>query len=139
MRIYKLTNFAQQLNDALGSGKFNDITQYDVWSRIEDGTIFSYLSDRLDIRVPLSTLSPVDRFELLLDWDQMRGCVEPVRFGGEGSGLCVLISYLLAGIAFRSQNPNYRLTLEMCGAAVPGGELNSFVTDDTPPTSSCAD
>ena len=129
MRIYKLTNLAQQLNDALGSGKFHDIATNDVWSRIEEGRIFDYLSERLDLRVPLSTLSPMDRLELLLDWDNMRGCVEPVRFGRSGSnGLCVLISYLLAGIAFRSQNADYRLTLEMCGAAVPGGESNRFVS-----------
>jgi hypothetical protein len=127
MRIYKLTNLAQQLNAALGSGKFQDITSKEVWSRIEDGSIFDYLRDRLDIAVALSTLDPVDRLELLLEWENFRGCVEPFPFNGNRNGLCLLVGYLLASIALRSQNRDYRLTLEMSGAAVPGGELNNSV------------
>jgi len=91
MRIYKLTNLAHELNAALGSDKFNDITYSDVGKRIDDGTIFSFLSDRLGIAVPLSALRPVDRLELLLEWDSLRGCVEPFRFDGHRSGLCLLV------------------------------------------------
>jgi hypothetical protein len=129
MRIYKLTNFAHSLNAALGSGEFHDVTYDDVWRRIDDGTIFSFLSDGLGIAVPLSPLGPADRLELLLEWDNMRGCVEPFRFDGHGNGLCPLVGDLLEGIARRSQNRDYRMTLETCGAAVPGGELNRFVAE----------
>jgi hypothetical protein len=129
MRIYKLTNFAHELNAALGSGKFRDITYGDVWKHIDDGTIFEFLSDRLGIAVPLSALGPADRLELLLEWDSLGGCVEPFRFDGHRSGLCLLVGYLLEGIARRSQNRDYRLTPEMCGAAVPGGQPNSLEPD----------
>jgi hypothetical protein len=127
MRIYKLTHLAHHLNAALGCGEFHDITYQDVWRHIDDGTIFEFLSDRLGIAVPLSALQPVDRLELMLDWDNLRGCVEPFPFDGHRNGLCLLVGYLLEGIARRSQDRNYRLTLETCGRAVPGGELNSSV------------
>lgn len=127
MRNHKLTIVAHELNDALGCGRLQDISSREVWEHIDDGTIFDFLSERLGMFVPLSVLSPVDRLELLLEWDSLRGCVEPFRFDGHRNGLCLLVGYLLEGIARRSHDRNYRLTLEMCGAAVPGGELNRFV------------
>jgi hypothetical protein len=126
MRIYKLTTLAQALNAALGSGRFHDITYDDVRRHIEYGTIFEFLAKRLDIAVPISALDAADRLELSLEWDWMYGCVEPFRFDGHRNGLCLLIGYLLEGIARRAQHPDYRLTLETCGAAVPGGELNRY-------------
>jgi len=129
MRIYKLTNFAHSLNAALGSGEFHDITYNDVWRHIDDGSIFEFLSARLGIAVTLSTLQPVDRLELLLEWDSLRGCVEPFRFDGHRCGLCLLVGYLLEGIARRSQSRDYRLTLETCGAAVPGGQTDRVRID----------
>lgn len=127
MRIYKLTNFAQLLNGALGSGKFLDIPSDEVRRHVDDGTIFEFLKEKLGPSPAIDFLSPVDRLELLLEWDMMRGCVDPLPFNGHRHGFCLLIGYLLEGIAQRSQNRDYRLTLEMCGAAVPGGELNGFV------------
>ncbi len=124
MRIYKLAHLAQALTEAIGSGKFQDITYNDVWERIDDGTIFSFLSERLGIAVLVSTLTPVDRLELLLEWDAFH--LELLPFNGHRSGLRLLVGYLLEGIILRAQNRDYRLTLEMCGAAVPGGELNSI-------------
>jgi hypothetical protein len=123
MRIYKLSHLAQALNSALGSGRYHDITYKDVRERIDDGTIFEFLEERLGLRVVLSTLRPVDRLELLLEWDDFR--LETPLFDCHRSGLCLLVSYLLEGIIRRAQNRDYRLTLETCGAAVPGGELNS--------------
>jgi len=124
MRIYKLAHLAQALTEAIGSGKFQDITYNDVWERIDDGTIFSFLSERLGIAVLVSTLTPVDRLELLLEWDAFH--LELLPFNGHRSGLRLLVGYLLEGIIHRAQNRDYRLTLETCGAAVPGGELNSM-------------
>jgi len=124
MRIYKLTNFAHHLNAALGSGEFHDVTYDDVWRHIDDGTIFEFLNERVGFSPAISALEPADRLELMLEWDSMRGCVEPFKFNGHRRGLCLLVGYLLEGIARRSQHRDYRLTLEMCGAAVPGGELN---------------
>lgn len=126
MRIYKLTNFAQHLNAALASGQFHDVSDGDVWKRIEDGSIFEFLQGRLGFSLAISALQPVDRLELVLEWDFLRDCVEPFCSDGQRNGLCLLVGYLLEGIARRSQNRDYRLTLETCGAAVPGGELNSI-------------
>jgi hypothetical protein len=130
MRIYKLTNFTHQLNAALGSGKYTDITYDEVWRHIDDGTIFEFLRERLEFSLAITALRPVDRLELLLEWDNLRGCIDPFYYDAHRSGLCLLVSYLLAGIAFRSQNRDYRLTLETCGAAVSGGELNSGPDED---------
>ena len=124
MRICKLTNSAQHLNAALASGKFHDVSYGDVWSHIEDGSIFEFLQDHLGFSLAISALGPADRLELMLEWDSMRGCVEPFEFHSHRLGFCLLIGYLLEGIARRAQCQDYRLTLETCGAAVPGGELN---------------
>ena len=126
MRVYKLANFAHELSAALASGEFHDVSYSDIWERIEDGSIFEFLQDRLGFSLAISALSPVDRLELMLEWEALRGCVEPFRFNSHRLGLCLLVGYLLEGIARRSQDRDYRLTLEMCGAAVPGGELNSI-------------
>lgn len=127
MRIYKLAHLAQALTDALGSGKFEDITYKDVWDRIDDETIFSFLKDRLHIGLLLSTIRPADRLELMLEWDNFH--VQLLRFNGHGNGLCLLIGYLLEGIILRIQNLDYRLTLEMYGGAVPGDVMNSGPDD----------
>lgn len=129
MRIYKRSYLARELNAALGSGQFHDITYDDVWRRIEDGTIFKFLERRLDFRVMLSTPQPIDRLELLLDWDSLRGCVEPFRFDGHRNGLCLLIGYLLEGISRRSQDRNYRLTMEICSKGIPGDEPTRWRTE----------
>jgi len=124
MRIYKLSHLAQALNSALGSGRYPDITYNVVRERIDDGTIFEFLNERVGFSPAISALGPADRLELMLEWDSMRGCVESFKLNGHRCGLCLLVGYLLEGIARRSQHRDYRLTLEMCGAAVPGGELN---------------
>ena len=126
MRIYKLTNLAHELSVALASGESHDVSYSDVWERIEDGLIFEFLQDRLGFSLAISALGPADRLELMLEWESLRGCVEPFKFHSHRLGLCLLIGYLLEGIARRSQDRDYRLTLEMCGAAVPGGELNAI-------------
>lgn len=129
MRIYKLTNFAQHLNAPLASAKFHDVSCDDMWKHIEDGSIFEFLQDRLGFSLAISALEPVDRLELMLEWESMRGCVEPFKYDSDQFGFCLLIGYLLEGIARRSQSRDYRLTLETCGASVPGGELNAVVND----------
>lgn len=121
MRICKLTILAQLLNSALGSGRFHDITYDEVWSHIEDGTIFQFLTERIGAGVTLSVLGPADRLELLMEWENMHTCVEPYRFNGHRNGLCLLVGYMLQGIANRASSDGYRLTTERCGAVVDGG------------------
>lgn len=123
MRIYKLTCFAHDLSAALASGRFQDISDDDVWEHIEEGSIFEYLQEQLGFSVAISALGPVDRLELLLEWESFRDCVEPFKFDSHRFGLCLLIGYLLEGIARRAQHRDYRLAQETCGAAVPGDNL----------------
>ena len=118
MRISRLKYIAHELNAALGSGRFHDISYDEVWERIDNGTIFTFLSNRLDLAVPLSVLGPVDRIELLVEWEEYRGCVEPFRFDGHRSGLCLLVAYLLEGILRRARDPRYRLLPEKFDAAL---------------------
>lgn len=118
MRFTKLTYIAHELTAALGSGRFHDITDDEVWEHIDDGTIFEFLRERLDFMVSLSVLGPVDRIELLIEWEQMRGCEEPFRFNGHHNGLPVLVAYLLQGVRLRADNPRYRLVLEHFNAAL---------------------
>jgi len=127
MRIYKLTNFAHELNAALGSRRFQDISAAVVWKHIEDETIFEFLAERLGIGVIISTLSPIDRLEFILEWDSLRGYVEPFRFDGDLNGLCLLNGYLLEGIARRAQNPNHRLTFEAAIPNLPGDERDRLM------------
>lgn len=112
MRIYKLTCLASVFNAALGSGKFTDIHFHEVLKRIEDESIFEYLEQRLDAMVPFSMLNPADRLELILDWSNMRGCIEPFRYDGHRNGLALLVGYLLEGIQRRASNPQLRMTTE---------------------------
>ena len=95
MRIYKLTIVASAVSDALGSGKFNHVTHHDVKKKIVDGTIFEFLSEDLDLVVPVSVLEPVDKLELLYEWENLFGCVEPFRFDAHRNGLCFLLGYSL--------------------------------------------
>jgi len=113
VRIYKLTGAGMGISDALGSGRFNDFDYHEAQKRIADGSIFSYLAKNMDIMVPLSILSPVDRLELLYEWDQYAGCLEPFRFDAHRNGLCLLLGYLLEGIQQRSANSQHRLTDEL--------------------------
>lgn len=117
MRIYKLTIMASQLVGAVGSGRFNDISYEEVRDRIDDESIFDFLIERLEIGVPLSVLTPVDKLELLYEWSQLITCVEPLPFDGHRNGLCLLVAYILEGIQRRASNAAYRLTDETASKA----------------------
>lgn len=80
MRIYKLANLAQFLNDALGSGRYSDSSREDVCRRIDDGTIVEFLQEPLGFCLPITALAPVDRLELLLERDDMCSTADPFRF-----------------------------------------------------------
>lgn len=114
MRMYKLTSFALELNVAIASGRYQDITDEEVQRHIEDETIFQFLSKRLDIAGPLSILTPVDRLELLIEWGRVREYVKAFGYDTGRHGLCLLVAYLITGMAMRAELPNYRLTPEMC-------------------------
>ncbi|MBI4718555.1 MAG: hypothetical protein HY763_12170 [Planctomycetes bacterium] len=124
MRIYKLTNFVLDLIAALDSGRCQDVTLEEVRQQVVDGTVFEFLNRRLEFNGALSVLEPVDRLELLLEWEMLHARMGPYVYQGLRNGLCVLLNYLLEGIARRAETRDYRLTPETCGAAVAGGEGN---------------
>ena len=126
MRIYKLTNLAQEINCAIASGEFLWFTDEHLWQHIEAETIFEFLTKHVDRRGVVSRLHPVHKLELILEWHSLRDCIEPFPRDSHLQGLCLLVGYLLEGIARRSQNKDYRLTPETCGAAVPGGDLDGL-------------
>lgn len=126
MRIYKLTNLVLDLVAALDSEEPPDITNDDVRRGIEDGAIFEFLNNRLGFSGAISVLEPVDRLELTLEWDHLRGRMEPFSYDLARNGLRMLVDLLMEGIVRRTERRNYHLSQETCGAAVSGGELNRF-------------
>lgn len=111
MRIARLTVVASGISEAMGSGKYH-ITYQEIIRRIRDGTVFDFLSNEVDIMVPISILTPADKLELLIEWEDMIGCIGPFRQDTNNNGLCLLMGYLLEGIQRRASSSRYTLTEE---------------------------
>lgn len=106
MEITKLTVLGFDLNGALGSGQYDDVSIPAVKEAIDDGTIFDLLERRLGKDVDLSLLYNDDRAELLDEWRRIINAVDEGRKFAirEGSsGLCLLVAYLLEGIQQRAR------------------------------------
>lgn len=102
MRISELTFIGFQLNGALGSGKYDDISIADVKERIRDGTIFGFLERRLGEDLDLSITTPECREELTTEWEEMSDCIpEGGKLCVDRDGLCLLVAYILQGIQKR--------------------------------------
>ena len=113
MRIYKLSVPAQRLVQALDSGEYKSTSVSEVIDAIQAGTIFDLLRERLDIMVPLSMLTPVDKLELLIEWADFELAHTTYELGVERNGLCLVLYYLLESILRRSAHAQYRLTDEL--------------------------
>ncbi len=113
MRIYKLTVPAQRIVQLLDAGQIDRISVDELVSSLGQGRIFELLCERLEIAVPLSMLTPVDRLELLMEWTDLEAAHAPHDLGLERSGLCLLLYWLLEGIHRRASNSDYRLTSEL--------------------------
>lgn len=110
MRLTKLTTLAFMITDRVNVGQTEQVTAREVYTAIEDGTIFDWLANRGD----LTFLEPVDKLELLIEWhDFYLIGLCPGRDGGWQDGWCVLLNYLLEGIQRRLGDPRYRLSEEM--------------------------
>ena len=123
MRIYRLTRLAIALLSALESKTFGDLSRGELERHIEEGTIFELLDRRIERRVALTTLKPVDRLKLALEWQSLMGCAEFFEADDRRGGVLQLVGYLLEGIARRAQDARYRLSSETCGAAVPEHDM----------------
>lgn len=99
MKIVFYTSLAIDLNGALGSGKYDDITIPEVRKRISDQTILSYLKDKLGDELDLSLISQDDQAGLIDQWDRLANAIDERRkLRVQKNGLCLLVAYLLAGI-----------------------------------------
>ncbi|WP_153365755.1 hypothetical protein [Rhizobium sp. ICMP 5592] len=102
MRITALTFLAFYLNAAMDSGRYDDLAISEVKSKIENGTIFDFLRQRLGNDIDLSILTKDDEAELLAEWRDLLAAVNARRkMGVEIRGLPLLIAYLLEGIQRR--------------------------------------
>ena len=113
MRMYKLTGPAQRIVQLLDAGQIDRLSVDELASSLGQGRIFELLCERLEIAVPLSILTPVDRLELLMEWNDLEGTYAPHELGIERSGLCLLLYWLLEGIQRRASDSAYRLTDEL--------------------------
>lgn len=99
MKIIALTHIAFQLNGALGSGRYDDISIADVKKRIRDGTILEFLVSRMGEDLDIGLISPLQRLELVMQWSVFAECIhESRKMCVDRGGLCLLVAYLLEGI-----------------------------------------
>ena len=95
MKISTYTFIAFQLNGALGSGRYNDITIEQIKNELGSGHIFKYLEARLGDDLDLSLLNSNERKILLKEWKEiMDADIDPILCV-EKNGLSLLIAYIL--------------------------------------------
>ena len=112
MRIYKLTILTSYIIKALAAKDYKRAPVDVVEARMEDGTIFQYLIDEYKMEVGVSILSPMDKFELSMELQDMVGTWSAHELGLENDGLCLLIYHLMEGIQRRASNSRHSLTDE---------------------------
>lgn len=102
MRITTLTFIAFNLNGAIDSGRYDDLTIDVIKDEIEKGTVFDFLRRRLGADIDLSILVKADEAELLAEWQDLLIAVnERRKMSVEKRGLTLLVAYLLEGIQRR--------------------------------------
>ena len=96
------TFLAFQLNSAIDKGSYDALTIDEVKDAVENGTVFSFLQDRLGRDLDISIVSQDDRQTLVAEWQDMLGAInERRKMGVEYRGLTLLVAYLLEGIQRR--------------------------------------
>lgn len=106
MEITKLTMLAFQLNGALGRGGVDDVTIDEVKAHCKDGSILTYLEERLSQEFDTSLLYNDDRAELIREWAELADHVDEGRkLCVDRNGLCLVVAYLLEGIQRRVRTP----------------------------------
>ena len=106
IRITKLALLAFELNAALDTGKYTNISVQEIKGQIDNGTIFDFLENNLHDDIDLSLHDKDTRKTLLGEWQDLVWAVNaPGKFGVSNNGLCLLIAFLLEGIQ-RRQDTN---------------------------------
>jgi hypothetical protein len=112
MRLHKLTILSSYLIRALEETHGQAVPAEEFCERIFDGTIFAFLSERFGLMVGVSVLTPADKLELLMEWEDMALALPPSAMGLKRDGLLLLLRYLMEGIQRRSVSSFHRLTDE---------------------------
>ncbi len=92
-----LTYTVFELNSALDTGKYDDVSLDEVKGHIEAGDIFDFLDQRLGDNVDLSLLDELARAAVsdgLADICDCYGGMERKKWGVENRGLCLLIAWV---------------------------------------------
>jgi len=98
----RLACVGKMLMKRLNSG-FGDVEPRDVAGAIRDGTIFELLSKRWISHCPLR---PLDRLELLIEWEEMLDDINPFYFSIQQCGLTLIAGFVMQGLALRSERLN---------------------------------
>ena len=99
-----MTGVAFGLNHALDSGRYDDVSVYEVKRQVWDGTVFDFFERRLGRDVDVSLLHNDDRAELVREWQGYADAIdEEGKYGAVRNRLCLLIAYLLEGIQQRKE------------------------------------
>lgn len=96
MRLTYYCYFLQNINSAIDSGKYQDISVEEVEDRIERGDLVPYLRERLGEDVDLSLPDPSMAAELNAKLQDLLGGYrgrERRKWGVEHSGLCLLVAW----------------------------------------------
>ncbi len=96
MRLNQLTYFVNEINAAIDTGKYRDISIKEVEDHIEREDLIPYLRDRLGEDVDLSLLTPEVSEELNSKLLGIFGGYygqERRKWGVENNGLCLLIAW----------------------------------------------
>jgi hypothetical protein len=103
MPISLLTFLAFYLNGAIDTGRYDDLGIDEIKREVREGTIFTFLRNRLGSDIDLSVLDAPKEEELLAEWQDMLAAVnERRKFGIEHRGLPLLVAYLLEGVQRRA-------------------------------------
>ncbi|MFC1771101.1 hypothetical protein ACFLZV_04350 [Candidatus Margulisiibacteriota bacterium] len=107
MEIRKLCYLGYELNMDLDSGKNTEIKIDEITDKINDGSIFDFLSKQLGNTFYKNGLEKAEKDELISNWkNNVENIDEKRKYGIYNNGLNLLIAYLFQGIVDRAGEIN---------------------------------
>ncbi len=102
MKVFKLASLGLDFNNALDSGKWDNITVAELKEQIKNGTIFDYLRETCPDAADLSVLTPADKQELGNEWLHFTNVEDEFpKLCVNSKGLYLLVAYLFEGLHHR--------------------------------------
>jgi hypothetical protein len=100
-KLTRMTYLLLEINSALDTGKYNDISIENIRNQAEQKKLVEYLKNKLGEDVDLSLLEPEDINELNNNFADISIALynrERKKLGIENNGLCLIIGYLIVMI-----------------------------------------